>query len=145
MTHRDFASSVTFITGEETPLKKRSAIAWDKLSRGDGTLVFLMGWKNLPFIVKKLMENGRSPSTPVALIRWGTMPKQVTVSGRLDNIVEVVKKKGIRPPVVIVVGDVVRLKEKLNWFEKKPLFGRTVPSSRRVYSAGSLKATARSP
>jgi uroporphyrinogen III methyltransferase/synthase len=138
MTHRDLASSVTFITGEEAPLKKRSAIAWDKLSRGDGTLVFLMGWKNLPFIVKKLMENGRAPSTPVAIIRWGTMPKQVTVSGRLDNIVEIVKKKGIRPPVVTVVGDVVRLKEKLNWFEKKPLFGRTVLVTRTLEQAASF-------
>ncbi len=126
LTHRDFASSVTFITGEESPVKKRSTIPWGKLSRGNGTLVFLMGWKNLSYIVKKLMENGRAPSTPVAMVRWGTMPRQETVTGRLDNIVQMVKKKGLRPPVITVVGDVARLRKKLNWFEKKPLFGKTV-------------------
>jgi uroporphyrinogen III methyltransferase/synthase len=135
LTHRDFASSVTFITGEEAP-KKRPTIAWNKLSRGDGTLVFLMGWKNLSFIVKKLIENGRNPKTPVAMIRWGTLSKQETITGRLENIVEVVKKKGMRPPVITVVGDVAGLRKNLNWFEKKPLFGRTVLVTRTPEQAG---------
>ena len=73
LTHRDLSSAVTFITGQENPLKERSSIAWDRLSTGRGTLVFLMGWKNLPLITGKLLENGWAPSTPVALVRWGLL------------------------------------------------------------------------
>ena len=136
LTHRDLSSAVTFITGQEAPIKERTNIAWDRLSTGQGTLVFLMGWKNLPFITAKLLENGWDPSTPVAIIRWGTMPKQVSLSGRLDNIVELSKKRGIRPPVVIVVGEVVSLREKLDWFESKPLFGKKVLVTRTLEQAG---------
>ncbi len=136
LTHRDLASSVTFITGHEDPLKQRPNIAWDRLAIGRGTLVFLMGWKNLPFIAQKLMENGWEGSTPVALIRWGTMTKQKTVSGRLDNIIDLVGKAGIMPPVVTVVGDVVGLRDRLNWFETKPLFGKRVLVTRALEQAG---------
>ena len=136
LTHRDLASSVTFITGQEAPLKERSNIAWDRLSTGRGTLVFLMGWKNLPFIAGKLLQNGWDPSTPVALVRWGTMTKQVSVAGRLDNIVEVAEREGMMPPLVIVIGDVVGLKERLNWFESKPLFGKRVLVTRALEQAG---------
>lgn len=136
LTHRDLASSVTFLTGQENPLKERPSIAWDRLSTGRGTLVFLMGWKNLRFITDKLLANGWDPSAPVALVRWGTLTKQVSVSGRLDNIVEIAEKRGIKPPVVTVVGDVVNLREKLNWFETKPLFGKRILVTRALEQAG---------
>lgn len=136
LTHRDLSSAVTFITGQENPLKERSSIAWDRLSTGRGTLVFLMGWKNLPLITSKLMENGWDPSTPVALIRWGTMTKQVSLAGRLDNIVEIARERELKPPVITVVGEVVNLREKLAWFETKPLFGKRVLVTRALEQAG---------
>jgi len=140
LTHRDYASSVTFITGQENPLKERKNIAWDRLSTGRGTLVFLMGWKNLPLISKKLLKNGWPAATPVALIRWGTLPVQKVVTGRLDNIVNLSKEAGIKPPVITVVGEVVKLREKFNWFETKPLFGRTVLVTRASDQAGEFNA-----
>ncbi|TAN61702.1 uroporphyrinogen-III C-methyltransferase, partial [bacterium] len=136
LTHREFASSVTFITGHEDPLKERPAIAWDRLSTGRGTLVFLMGWKNLPFIRQKLLENGWRAETPVALVRWGTLTRQKSVMGTLGNITELSDKNNMRPPVVTIVGDVVSLRSKLNWFEAKPLFGKRVLVTRALDQAG---------
>jgi uroporphyrinogen III methyltransferase/synthase len=89
-----------------------------------------MGVGNLPNIVKNLMEHGRSPNTPVAVIHRGTVPEQKTVSGRLLNITERVKEQGLRPPAVIVVGDVVGLRKELNWFETKPLYGKRIVVTR---------------
>ncbi|MEW6616559.1 MAG: uroporphyrinogen-III C-methyltransferase [Thermodesulfobacteriota bacterium] len=126
LTHRDFTSNVAFITGHEDPTKDESSIAWDKISTGIGTLVFLMGVKNLPKIVRNLIENGRNPTTPVAIIRWGTLGRQDTLTGTLETIVELAKGKNLTPPAVTVVGEVVRLRDKLNWFETKPLFGRRI-------------------
>ena len=135
LTHRDFSSAVIFLTGQESPEKEISGVEWEKVAR-HGTLVILMGWKNLSAIVKKLIENGRPGETPVAIIRWGTLAKQRCVTGRLEGIVSLAKKEGILPPVVIVVGDIVRLREKLNWFEKKPLFGKRVLVTRTLEQAG---------
>lgn len=136
LTHRELASSVTFITGQENPIKERPNIAWDRLSVGRGTLVFLMGWKSLPLITGKLLDNGWAPSTPVALVRWGTLTKQVCLTGTLDDIVAKAKEEDLKPPVVTVVGEVVGLREKLNWFETKPLFGKRVLVTRALEQAG---------
>lgn len=136
LTHRDLSSAVTFITGQENPLKERPNIAWDRLSTGRGTLVFLMGWKNLSLITEKLLANGWEPSTPVALVRWGTMTKQVSIIGRLDSITGLAREEDLKPPVVIVVGEVVGLREKLNWFESKPLFGKRVLVTRALEQSG---------
>jgi uroporphyrinogen III methyltransferase/synthase len=136
LTHRDLSSSVTFVTGQENPLKEGTSIDWKGLTPGKGTLVFLMGWKNLAVITKKLAENGWAPSTPVALIRWGTLTKQKSVVGRLDNIVPLGEKAGIKPPAVTVVGDVVKLSSKLSWFETKPLFGKRILVTRALEQAG---------
>ncbi len=140
LTHREFSSAVTFITGQEDPIKERTNIAWDRLSTGRGTLVFLMGWKNLPLIRKKLLANGWDPDTPVALVRWGTMTRQQSVTGRLGEMVTLSKEAGMLPPMVIVVGEVVKLKEKLDWFESRPLFGRRVLVTRTADQAGSFTA-----
>jgi uroporphyrinogen III methyltransferase/synthase len=123
LTHRLYSSSFAVIPGYEDTTKNESALDWSKLATGVGTLVFLMAVKNVDLITQKLIEHGRSPDTPVAVIRWGTRPDQKTITGSLNNIVKLVKEKDIKPPAVMVVGDVVKLRESLNWYEKKPLFG----------------------
>jgi uroporphyrinogen III methyltransferase/synthase len=140
LTHRDHTATVAFITGHEDPKKEKSSIAWDKLATGAGTLVILMGVGNLRNIAARLMEYGRSPGTPVAVIRRGTCPDQETVLGTLDTIAEITEGTGIRPPAIIVVGEVVRLREKLKWFEKRPLFGRRIVVTRaREQASGFLE------
>ncbi|MDY7032035.1 MAG: uroporphyrinogen-III C-methyltransferase [Thermodesulfobacteriota bacterium] len=138
LTHRDFTSDVAFVTGHEDPLKNRSSIAWDKISTGIGTLVFLMGVKNLPNIVENLMKNGRDPKTPVALIRWGTTAKQETLTGDLETIVRLAEKNSFTPPAIAVVGEVVKLRERLSWFETKPLFGKKIIVTRARSQASEL-------
>jgi uroporphyrinogen III methyltransferase/synthase len=130
VTHRDFTSSFAVITGNEDPLKTDSTIARDTLATGVGTLVFLMGMRNLAHIVEKLMEHGCSPETPIALIRWGTRPEQQTLAGSLGTIVELAKQAELKHPVIIIVGEVVKLRDKLKWFENKPLFGKRVVVTR---------------
>ena len=138
LTHRDYTSTVAFITGHEDPTKEESKIAWDKISTGVGTLVFLMGVGNLTRIAQELMKNGRPPETPVALIRWGTLPEQETILGKLSNVGEIAQSRKLKPPVIILVGEVVALREKLNWFETLPLFGKKVLVTRAREQASEL-------
>jgi len=130
LTHRLFSSSFAVIPGYEDAAKKESTIEWSKIATGVGTLVFLMGVKNVDLIAQKLIENGRSSDTPVAVIRWGTRPDQKTIVGTLKSIAELVKEKHIKPPAVMVVGDVVKLRGSLQWYEKKPLFGHRILATR---------------
>ncbi len=136
VTHRTLASSVAFVTGHEDPLKPSPTVEWDRLASTTGTVVFLMGMKNLPSIVAHLTASGRPVSTPVALIRWGTRAEQQTIIGTLADIVKKAEAVRLEPPTVIVVGEVVRLREKLNWFESRPLFGTTVLVTRPREQAG---------
>ena len=140
LTHREFTATVAFVTGHEDPGKETSNIAWDKLATGIGTLVFLMGVGNLPKIAARLMEHGRSPETPVAVIRAGTVPGQRTITGCLGNIADKAQKDRIKPPAIIVVGDVVSLRKELNWFEEKPLFGKRIVVTRARDQASDLVA-----
>lgn len=126
VTHRDYASTFTVITGNENPDKADSSIEWDKISLNSGTLVFLMGMRNMPHIMATLIEKGKAPLTPVALIRWGTRPEQATLTGTISDIAEKARHANFKHPVIIVVGEVVSLREKLKWFEKRPLFGKRV-------------------
>ncbi|MCP5003127.1 MAG: uroporphyrinogen-III C-methyltransferase, partial [Planctomycetes bacterium] len=128
VTHRSYTSTFGLITGHEDPTKDQSEIDWERLSTGIGTLTFYMGIKNLPNIVEQLTSHGRSPDTPAAVIRWGTTTSQKTVVGTLANIVE--KAKDIKPPAITIVGDVVKLRDQLNWFETRPLFGKTIVVTR---------------
>ena len=130
LTHRDFTTTVAFITGHEDPTKDESNIYWDKISTGIGTLVFYMGIGNLEPNMKKLMENGRSPDTPVALIRWGTTPDQETLVGTIADIAGKAKAANLKSPAITVVGGVVSLRDKLRWFDKRPLFGKRVVITR---------------
>ncbi len=138
VTHRGLASSFAVITGHEDPSKLGSSIAWEKLTAGVDTLVFLMGMRNLPQIVAKLLEHGRPADTPVAVIKDGTRPGQKTVTGNLKDIVARAREQSLNPPVVIVVGEVVRLREKLCWFDNRPLFGKRVLVTRARHQASSL-------
>ncbi|HHL40734.1 MAG TPA: uroporphyrinogen-III C-methyltransferase [Deltaproteobacteria bacterium] len=138
LTHRDLASTVTFVTGQEDPRKGRSAVDWGSLVRGGGTLVFLMAWKNLPLIVKSLISNGMDRKTPALAVRWGSLPTQVSAAGTLSEIETLVREKEIKAPMVLVVGAVVSLRERLNWFEKRPLFGRRIVVTRASEQAGSF-------
>ena len=126
LTHREHTASVAFVTGHEDPTKEESKVHWDRIATGIGTLVFFMGMKNLQNIVDNLTKHGRNPETPIALIQWGTRTDQRVVTGTLRNIVEKVKDAKLGPPAIIVVGEVVRLREKLNWYESKPLFGKRI-------------------
>jgi len=113
LTHRKFASSFAVVTGHEAS-KPQSAVDWAKLATAVDTLVILMGLHNLPAIVAKLIAHGRSANTPAAVIRQGTIDEQETVIGTLEDIVE--KSAALKAPALIVVGDVVRLAGKLDWF-----------------------------
>jgi uroporphyrinogen III methyltransferase/synthase len=121
---------VAFVTGHEDPTKEESKVHWDRIATGIGTLVFFMGMKNLQNIVDNLVSHGRNPETPVALIQWGTRTDQRVVTGTLSDIVAKVKEAKLGPPAIIVVGEVVRLRQKLNWYESKPLFGKRVVVTR---------------
>jgi uroporphyrinogen III methyltransferase/synthase len=137
LTHRGFTSTVAFITGHEDPTKDKSDINWQALA-GIGTLVFLMGVKNIAQIVDALTAHGKSPLTPVALIRRGTTPQQEVITGTLDSIVELTQARKFSPPAILVVGKVVDLRDTLNWFEQKPLFGKGIVITRPQRQADDL-------
>ncbi len=126
LTHRQFSSSFIVVPGSEAYTKEKSTIDWQVLARWRGTLVFLMAVANIKNVSDRLIENGKDPDTPVAIIRWGTRADQKTVISKLSKVAEDVNAHEIKPPAVVVVGDVVRLRDELNWFEKKPLFGHRV-------------------
>ncbi|WP_066635962.1 uroporphyrinogen-III C-methyltransferase [Desulfolucanica intricata] len=138
VTHRDCTSTLAIITGNEDPTKEDSGIAWDKIATGAGTLVFLMGMGNLSKITARLQEYGRPADTPAALIRWGTRPEQRTLVGTLENISYKAKEADFKNPAIILVGEVVKLREKLSWFEKKPLFGKRIVVTRSREQASVL-------
>ena len=138
VTHRGVAASFAVITGHEEPGKPESAIDWPHLATAADTLVFLMGVKKLPEIVGNLVANGRPETTPVAVVRWGTTPEQSTVTGTLADIAERVAEAGLTPPAITIVGEVVRLRETLSWFESRPLFGKRVLITRTRRQASNL-------
>jgi uroporphyrinogen III methyltransferase/synthase len=131
LTHRKYSSSFAVITGNEDAAKCKSCIDWQALTRGFDTLVFLMGVKNIRSITNALIEHGKSPETPAALIRWGTRPDQKTLTGTLGGIAAMAAAENLRPPAVMVVGRTVGLRETLRWYEKKPLFGHRVLITRK--------------
>ncbi|MEN8140639.1 MAG: uroporphyrinogen-III C-methyltransferase [Thermodesulfobacteriota bacterium] len=140
ITHRDCTSSVAFITGHERPDQEKSRVAWDKIATGLGTLVFYMGIKNLPSITANLIKHGRDPETPVAVVRWASMPHQQSVVGTLATIADIVASEGIKPPALTIVGDVVNYRKHLNWYESRPLFGRRILVTRTREQASDLVA-----
>ncbi|MFM7320401.1 MAG: uroporphyrinogen-III C-methyltransferase [Armatimonadota bacterium] len=154
ITHRDASSSFAVITGHERDDRRESGSRaagageqrrrWDRIAHAADTLVFLMGVENLANIRDELVRNGRAESTPVALVQWGTWPRQRTVCGTLATIVDDVRAAGLTAPAVTVVGDVVRFREKLRWFDSRPLFGKTVVVTRARDQASELSSALRS-
>lgn len=138
VTHRDYCSSLHIITGHEKPGKESSFIDYEALAKLEGTLVFLMGVKNLPEICSNLIKNGKDSNTKAAVIEKGTTSSQRTVTGNLQNIAEIVMQAGIQSPAVTVIGGVVNLREKLEWFPKGRLAGKRVLVTRSREQASRL-------
>ena len=143
VTHRAVATSFAVVTGHEDPTKGKSNMRWEHLATGVDTLVFLMGVANLPHITSKLIANGRSADTPAAVIRWGTKPEQRTLITTVGKAAEDVAKNGIKPPAIFIVGEVVKLRESLQWFDnlsQRPLFGKRILVTRARSQVSKLTA-----
>ncbi len=140
LTHRACASSFAVITGHEAAGRAESRINWQALAQGIDTLVFLMGVRRLGEVVENLLAHGRAADTPAAVIAWGTMPEQETVAGTLGTIVADVAHANPRPPALLVVGEVVRLRERLRWFDTLPLLAAQ-PSLEQQLEAACRVAT----
>lgn len=138
VTQRGMATSVTFVTGHEDPLKEEEQTDWEALARVQGTICIYMGMRNLAEIAGRLIAGGRSENEPVAVVYRGTGTRQRTVTGILADIAEVVEQSGLSHPAIIIVGKVVSLREKISWFEHKPLFGRKVLVTRAREQASRL-------
>lgn len=138
LTHRNFASSVTIITGHENPDKPGSVHNWQALAQSASTLVFVMGMKNLPDIARNLLAAGMDPATPAALVYRGTTPRQRSLVATLASLPQAAVEQGFSNPSVIVVGKVCSLRDQLGWFEQRPLFGRSVVVTRAREQASGL-------
>lgn len=136
VTHRSYATSLTLVTAHESD--ESTGIKWPALAQLDGTIVFVMGFANLPQIVKKLTEHGMTAERPVAVISNGTRPGQRTVTGTLRDIEQRVAEAKLPTPALIVVGEVVKMRDVINWFESKPLFGKKVIVTRAREQASQL-------
>ncbi|MBV8637657.1 MAG: uroporphyrinogen-III C-methyltransferase [Candidatus Eremiobacteraeota bacterium] len=135
VTHRDFNTAFTVLTGHEDPTKDSSTIDWAKLADPHRTLVLLMAMGNLEEIARQLADHGLSPETPVAVIQDGTRPTQRTAVATLGTIANVVRTSGLEAPAIVIVGDVVTLRDELRWFDRTPLFGKRVLITRPVHQA----------
>jgi uroporphyrinogen III methyltransferase / synthase len=143
VTHRRINVSLHIVTGHEDDEKDEAGIEWDVLARTEGTLVFMMGVGNLGRIVHELTSRGKPADTPIAVIRWGTMPEQETLVSTLARVTGEVRKRNFHPPAVIVIGPVVELRELINWAESKPLFGMRIALTRPREQSARLAATLR--
>lgn len=140
VTQRGVATSFAIVTGHEDPTKEATGMRWEGLATAVDTVSFVMGVGNLPIIAENLIKYGRPKETPVAVIRWGTKAEQETVVSTLEHVVEDVNKAGLTSPAIIIVGEVVSLREQLRWFDTKPLFGKTVVVTRARAQASELTA-----
>lgn len=138
VTHRDHCSQLTIFTGHEDPTKEESSLDYAHLAKTPGTRVFLMGVARLRSICGELVKHGADPSTPIALSRWATTARQWTLTGTLETIADLVEKEGFTSPAVAVIGNVVTEREKINWFESRPLFGKRIVVTRTREQAGEL-------
>lgn len=139
LTHRQHASAFTVVTGHEDPTRPESSVDWAQIARLHGTKVVLMGLERLPDITARLLAAGQSPETPVSLVSNGTLATQKTLDGRLADIADIAdraRQDGFRSPAIAVIGEVVRLRGPLGWFEARPLFGRRVVVTRAREQAG---------
>ena len=138
ITHRDHCSSFTVITGHEDPTKDATKIDWAQLAKTPGTKIVLMGVERIREIAQSLVANGMDAKTPVAMVRWGTTGQQTSIEGTLATIAQVVAENKFSAPAVTIIGDVVKLRKKLNWFERRPLFGKRIVVTRTREQASQL-------
>ncbi|PWU16658.1 MAG: uroporphyrinogen-III C-methyltransferase [Verrucomicrobia bacterium] len=138
LTHREFCSRLTMITGHEDPAKESSTIDWPHVAKTPGTKVIMMGTDKIGQIAATLVANGMSADTPVAMVQWGTTGRQRSIEGTLATIGRVATESKIGPPTVAVIGEVVKLRPKLNWFEHRPLFGQRIVVTRSREQAPQL-------
>ena len=143
VTHRGLASSVTFVTGHEDPAKDSSDTDWSALAKTGGTLVLYMGVSRLEGIVRALLDGGRASGTPAAMIEWGTHAGQRTITATLGTLPECARREAVRAPCITVIGEVVSLRERIRWFDARPLFGRRVLVTRARAQASELAARLR--
>jgi len=140
VTHREHTSQLTIFTGHEDPSKPGAALDYAALATQPGTKIMLMGIERIGAITKELLQHGADPALPVALIRWATTPRQQTLRGRLDDIAAKVVETGFSAPAIAVFGQVVKLRDTLNWYETRPLFGKRIVVTRTRAKAGVLSA-----
>src|SRR5579875_44280 len=132
LTHREHTSAVTFVTGHDV-----GAIDWSRVGAAE-TIVLFMGLVNFPAIAQELIRHGRSPETPAMAVRWATRPDQQTIAGTLEDLASRIADAGMKPPATIVIGEVVALRERFNWYEKLPLFGKKIVVTRDRRQAAEL-------
>jgi uroporphyrinogen III methyltransferase/synthase len=138
LTHRDYTTSLTMVTGHLHSERDLDHVDWGRLALGTGTLVIYMGIANLAEIARRLVDHGRAAHTPVALVRWASTPHQETLTGTLADIAERVATCGFQPPAVIIIGEVVDLRAQLRWFDNRPLFGRRILVTRAADQAAAM-------
>ena len=143
LTHREHCSSFTVITGHEDPDKDESALDWERVAREPGTKVLLMGVERIGKIAAALEANGLPADTPAAMVRWGTMGRQQTITATLGTLAAKVAKADFKAPAVTVIGTVSTLHDTLNWYENRPLFGQRVVVTRNRREAGKLSGQIR--
>ncbi len=138
LTHRDHCSSFTVVTGHEDPKKEETSLDLEQLANIPGTKVVLMGVERIRSLAESLIRHGMAANTPVGMVRWGTTGQQESIEGTLGTIADVVERKQFKAPAVTVIGDVVKLRDKLNWAEKRPLFGQRIVVTRTREQASQL-------
>lgn len=143
VTHRLYNSSLTIFTGHEDPSKENPTVDYKKIAAADGTKLVLMGVENLQHISDRLIEHGAKADTPCALIRWATTGGQETLTASLKKIAALAEKNKFRAPAVLVIGEVVKLRKELNWFENQPLSGKRIIVTRTRRTAGKLSGKLR--
>jgi uroporphyrinogen III methyltransferase / synthase len=140
VTDRAMNSTFTVVTGHEDPSKNSSHVDWRHLANDEGTLIFLMGLHSLPQVCERLVNEGKSPRTPAAVIQWGATPRQRMVRGTLETLPEITQKADFQPPATVIVGKVVDLADSLQWFSRKPLLGLRILVTRGRASVNYLSA-----
>ena len=140
VTHRDWVSGLTVLTGHEAPGKRTPRVRWDLVATAGNTIVLLMGVTQLRANLGALLAAGLDPDTPAAAIRWGSTPRQRVLRGSAATLATLVEEGRLRPPVTVVIGEVVRLRDTMEWLERRPLFGRRVLVTRTREQAGVLVA-----
>lgn len=140
ITHRSHSSSFTVVTGHEDPSKEEGSVDWEWLAKEPGTKVILMGVDRIRQISAELTKHGLSADTPVGMVRWGTRGRQSSIDGTLGTIADLVEKQNFGAPAITIIGDVVKLRSKLNWFERRPLFGQRIVVTRTREQASQLSS-----